>query len=261
MKETKNDLMETGSPEEQELKVKKAELDRLSVILADKELEFEDLRLTVARFQHRYFAEVGNKYVQLDELRARIAELRARRSPQNPGLAKQAQAAREEASHTAQEYQASQREPEPASQTTETSDEIKRLYRKIAAIIHPDKGTDEQSRKLRTRLMAELNNAYAKKDVARMRAILAEWEHSPDAVPGEGTGAELVRTIRAIAQVQRRIAEIEKAIARIVESDIHQLMAKVHQTDLVGRNTLAEMAKSLDSEIEQAEQELESLER
>jgi DnaJ-domain-containing protein 1 len=255
----KNGLMETGTPEERELLAKKAELDRLSVILADKELDLEDIRLSVARFQHRYFAEIGNKYVRLDELRAQIAELRARRSPQDSGRAKQAQVAREEASRTAKEYQASQREPEPPPEKRETSDEIKRLYRKIAAIVHPDKGTDEQSRKLRTRLMAELNDAYARKDGERMRSILLEWEQSPDAVPGKGIAADLVRTIRAIAQVKRRIVEIEKAIAAIVESDIHQLMVRVHQADVAGRNTLVEMAESLDSEVEQAEQELKSL--
>ena len=107
--------------------------------------------------------------------------------------------------------------------------------------------------------MAELNSAYARKDVARMKAILAEWEQSPDAVSGDGIGADLVRIIRAIAQVKRRIKEIEKAISEIVASDIHQLMTTVHEADSAGRNILGEMGDSLDIKIREAEHELEIL--
>ena len=81
-----NGLFKTVTPEEQELVEKKAELERLSKNLADKELDIEEIRLAVARFQHRYFAEIGKKYVRLDDFRAQIAELRARHSPQDSGL-------------------------------------------------------------------------------------------------------------------------------------------------------------------------------
>ena len=69
----KHDLMKLTTPEEEELLAKKTELESLSEVLAEKELDLEDIRLAVARFQHRYFAEIGKKYVQLDELRALIA--------------------------------------------------------------------------------------------------------------------------------------------------------------------------------------------
>lgn len=257
----KTDLTKTTTPEEAELLAKKDELERVSTVLADKELDLEDVKLSVARFQHRYYAELGKRYVELDELRAQIAEYRARRTPQDTKLKHQAQVAREEATRTAGEYHQGDNAPESPTEQIEPSDDTKKLYRKIASAVHPDKATDEQSRKLRTKLMAALNEAYARKDVKRMKAILAEWEESPDAVPGDGTGAELVRTIRAIAQVKRRIAEIENAISEIVGSDIHQLMVTVHEADLAGRNILVEMAESLDSEIHQAEDELKVLGR
>ena len=49
------ELIRVGSPEEEELSAKKSELSFLSELLAEKELEFEELKLSVARFQHRYF--------------------------------------------------------------------------------------------------------------------------------------------------------------------------------------------------------------
>jgi len=236
-------------------------LDRVSAILADKELDLEDARVSVARFQHRYYAELGKRYVELDDLRAQLAEHRSRHNPQDANLKHQAQAAREDAAKTAREYDQSESEQDTQADQSEPPEGIKKLYRKIASTVHPDKATDEHSRKLRSTLMADLNEAYARRDVERMKAILSQWEESPDAVPGEGTAAELVRTIRAIAQVKRRISEIEREIADILATDIHQLMIAVHEADVAGRNILLEMATSLDSEIQHARSELKALGR
>ena len=252
----KNDLIKTVTPEEKELAQKRADLDELSQVLAERELDLEELKLSVARFQHRYFSEVGRKYVELDDLRAQVAELKAKRNPGDSTLKRDAETAREEAKKSAEEYQDGTDSPEPTSGKTEASEETKKLYRRIASIIHPDKATDEKSRQLRTRLMAELNEAYARKDVARMQAILAAWDESPDAVPGEGTGAELVRAIRTIAQIKRRISEIQNEISKVMASEIHVLMTRVHEADLAGQNLIAEMAKSLESEIQKARAEL-----
>jgi len=70
------------------------------------------------------------------------------------------------------------------------------------------------------------------------------------------TAAELVRTIRATAQIKRRISEIEAEISEIMTSDIKVLMDKVHDADLAGRDILAEMSVSIDSEIQDARNEL-----
>jgi len=71
-----DELIEVGSPEEKELSAKQSELDSLSELLATKEL-----KLSIARFQQRYFAEVGSKYVELDDLLAQLAEAKSRRCP------------------------------------------------------------------------------------------------------------------------------------------------------------------------------------
>jgi cell pole-organizing protein PopZ len=245
-----------GTPEETELVGKKAELERLSDFLAEKELDLEELKLTVTQFQRRYYSEVGKKYVELDELRAQIAELKASQKPQDHKLNQEAARARTQAREAAEEYEDIDIESQTDAKTSEESEDAKRLYRKIASIIHPDKATDDESRHIRTKLMAELNEAYAQKDIIKMQAILDKWHESPEAVLGEGTGAELVRTIRAIAQIKRRISEIEKEVSEIMTSDIHVLMAKVHDADLAGRNILSEMSVQIGSEIQDARNEL-----
>jgi len=244
------------TPEETELVGKKAELERLSDFLAEKELDLEELKLTVTQFQRRYYSEVGKRYVELDELRAQIAELKARQKPQDHELNQEAARARTQARKAAEEYEDIDIESQKDLEESEESEDAKRLYRKIASIIHPDKATDDESCHIRTKLMAELNEAYAQKDIVKMQGILDKWHESPEAVSGEGTGAELVRTIRAIAQIKRRISEIEKEMSEIMTSDIHVLMVKVHDADLAGRNILLEMSVQIASEIQDARNEL-----
>jgi hypothetical protein len=261
MAKIRKGLIKMSTPEEAELAGKKAELERLSHVLAEKELSLEELKLTVTHFQHRYYSEVGKRYVELDEIRAQIAELKARQKPEDYDLSQEALRARTRAKKAAEEFEGVEIEPQADSLKSEESEDEKRLYRKIASIIHPDKATDDNSRHLRTKLMAELNEAYAQKDIAKMRNILDQWQESPEAVSGEGTAAELVRTIRAIAQIKRRMSEIEIEISKIMSSDIHMLMVKVHDADLTGRDILAEMSVSIDSDIQDARTELARLKR
>jgi hypothetical protein len=247
-----NDLTKANTPEEAELAKKKVELDGLSQLLAEKELNIEELKLTVARFQHRYFSEVGRKYVELDELRAQLAELKARQHPQNHELKQGAVTSRKQARDTKDEYEDIDIEAEADSLKSEELEEGKKLYRRVASIIHPDMATDEESRNLRTRLIAELNEAYAKKDISKIREIFDQWQESPEAVSGEGTAAELVKTIRAIAQIKRRISEIDGEVLNIMESDMYVLMGKVHDANLTGRDMLSEMSVSIDNKIQDA---------
>gem|GEM_PF-2091162 len=62
-------------------------------------------------------------------------------------------------------------------------DVLKTLFRELARRVHPDLATNDGDRERRTRAMAEVNRAYKDSDEAQLRAILGEWEASPDATP------------------------------------------------------------------------------
>lgn len=253
-------LTKRRSPEEVELEAKRVELTTLSETLADAELQFEELKASLASFQRRYFHEVGAKYIELDDLKAQIAEALARRKPDEVEAEVKAKQARQQAEASSKEYESFANESRKEADYEPPSDECKKLYRRIASIIHPDKALDDAKRELGTRLMKDLNEAYAKRDMKRMERILAEWEESPDAVSGEGTGAELIRVIRAIAQVRRRITEVESAIEEKMSSELHSLLTAVHKADAEGRNILSELAEKLERQIGAARKELAVLE-
>jgi hypothetical protein len=107
--------------------------------------------------------------------------------------------------------------------------------------------------------MAEVNRAYQDGDAARLQAILAEWEGSPEAVKGEGVSADLVRIIRKIAQVRGRLNEIKAKIAQLHESDLYKLMMKVRKAQQEGRDLLSEMMAQLNEQIASAHKRLAEL--
>ncbi len=246
-----------ASPEQVELDLKKIELEENSKLLAEKELSLEDIKISLNAFQYRYYKQVGIKYVELDELKAKIAELKLRNSPNNSIFKREFEEMRGKAEESFNEYSGVDGQEEQVK--SKPTGEAKKLFRKIAAIIHPDKTTDERNRLVCTELMKELNEAYDNNDIDKMQDVLTKWQESPDLITGESVVDELVRTIRSIAQVKRRISEIDDEIVEFMKTDIYVLMNKVHEGDLAGRDILEELSVEVGEVIEEVKIELQRL--
>jgi DnaJ-domain-containing protein 1 len=214
------------TPEEQELEKKRRELSTRETELAERELELTTLQAELHSFEREYLRVVGSRYTELDRIEAQIAEYMA--------------------------YLESSRDFKP-------SESLKKLYREVAKRIHPDLATDEEERQRRQNLMAEANQAYEDGDDERLRAILHGWESSPESVKGEGAAAELIRTIRKIAQSQERLKTIQEEIEDLEQTELYQLKTKVITAQQAGQDLLAEMTFQLDEQIVAAKQQLEEL--
>lgn len=252
-----NAIIKRLTPEEQELERKKLELAAIENELAERELDLNTLEAELRAFERRYLRTVGVKYAELDELEAQIAETEARLHPQDRRAHEQATQARTQAEESAQAAGTAKDSKQPNE--FKPPEDLKKLYREIAKKIHPDLASDDKDSRRRTRFMAEANRAYQDGDPARLQAILAEWEGSPEAVKGEGVGADLVRTIRKIALVRERLQAIEAKITQLRESDLHKLMVQVHKAEQEGRHLLAEMIESLEKKIADAQERLTEL--
>jgi hypothetical protein len=248
------------TPEEEELTRKKAILSDLEAQLANRELELASFRADLLHFERRYLEVVGRRYAILDELRARISEARARQNPSKQNLqdeARQARSRAQESAHaTGQEKPEAPSEDDAASTSPKRSESLRNLYRQAAKLLHPDLTLDGEEKKRRHRLMGEINEAYARGDEERIRAILREWHASPENVQGEGAGAELVRTIRKIAQVENRIKVIAAELEQLKQGELFKLKQQVEESHANGRNMVKELVERLEADIKSARDEL-----
>jgi hypothetical protein len=241
-------------PEEEEILRKREELAVIRAALAERELELVDLRRELAAFEGRYLRQVGTLYAELDEWKARIAELKARLDPSAAANAR-AEESREQARQTYEDAHGA------ASQAPDftPSPDLKRLFREAAKRIHPDFAKDFADLERRTRFMAEANRAYEAGDAEALQRILDDYHDGADAVEGEGVGAELIRIIRQISQAKERVSAIEKELAALRQSEIALLKKDAEEREQEGRDLLAELAASVKDQIERAKNEYEAL--
>jgi hypothetical protein len=249
------------TPEEEELERKKARLADLESQLADRELELASCLADLLQFEKRYLQTVGRRYALLDELKAQIAEARARRNPDKQEArdeARQARTQAQESARAAGEENAGAPSPDDTASPPKPrrSDSLNRLYRQAAKLLHPDLTLDGAERDRRHRLMAEVNAAYARGDEERIRAILRDWHASPESVPGDGPGAELVRVIRKIAQVERRLQAIAAEMDQHRQGELFKLKQAVEEAQADGRDLLKDLSEQLDGELARAREEL-----
>jgi DnaJ-domain-containing protein 1 len=248
----------TVKPEEAELKKKQVELSELKSKLADRELFLTNLRAELLVFERKYVKVVGQRYAELDEIEAKIAEHAARAHPKDRHAQDFAAQARSQADNSRTNVESSLAlggadSVPPRSQT------LRNLYREVAKRIHPDLATDNEDRLRRQKLMAEANRAFEEGDEARLRRILDEYESSPEAVKGEGAAADLIRVIRKIAQANRRLVEIEKEVTHLEKSELFELRGRVDEAAAEGRDLLREMAEGSDAQIAVSRERLKTI--
>jgi hypothetical protein len=233
-------------PEEKELARLEAEQAELKERVASAELILETTKTETSQFQHRYYLAVGRLYAQLDELDARIANLRMVQAPHDASVKAQAQAAKQRAKKSAEEAGLVEAQPEPPPVI---SSSLKQAYRQAVKLIHPDLATTEQERQRRTELMALVNLAYERGDQKAIEKIIEEFGEDPEAVVGEDTASRIVKAIRRIAQLRRRLDEVQQEIEAVKKSEIFQLKQTVDKAEATGSDPLADLAKQLFAEI------------
>ncbi|MCY7337462.1 MAG: molecular chaperone DnaJ [Chamaesiphon sp.] len=223
-----NQLTFQISPENEELHRKNAELAALETDLVQGELDLTTLHVWLQNFEREYQQIIGTRYAELEHIQEQIAEYMA--------------------------YLESANDFKP-------SEDLKKLYREVAKRIHPDLTTDLVEKNRRQELMREANQAYEVGDVEKLRAILYSWESNPESVQGQGIAAELIRSIRKIAQCRERLAAIQSEISEVKQTELYQLQLKVTAAQEAGQDLLADMAQEIEDQIEEAQVELQDIKK
>lgn len=243
------------TPEDIELERKQEALRELEAEFAEKELSLATLRAELHHFDMRYIRHVGSLYTVLDDLEAQIAEEVARKHPRNERARNVAEHARSKAQKSA--FETAQSDKTYVSENEfKPSEMLKALYRSAAKAIHPDLASDDADCACRHKAMASVNEAYEKGDEKRIKAIIEEWESSPESVEGKETAAELVRAIRRISLIRKRLDSIRNEIDQLQNSPLAVLKKKVDAGLTQGRDLLKEMAVEIQREIKEAKERL-----
>ena len=213
--------------------------------LAERAADVHRARTDVATFRLRYRQDVGLLHEELDELERAIAELElgeiSRRLDQDGASAD------------------SSADHQPESGPRLTSDAVRRLFRDVAKIIHPDLADDEHSRDRRHALMIEANRAYAVGDEERLRRILHAWENSPESVQGSDPEAAQLRLSRRISQLEEQLAVYTRELEELKASPLWQLKAMVDEAAARGKDLVADMVRRLQRDVIAARNRLDAI--
>ncbi|MDX1600969.1 MAG: hypothetical protein R3191_05595 [Anaerolineales bacterium] len=151
---------------------------------------------------------------------------------------------------------ATQADVKPKRKVDEKSkDEIKRLYRALAKRFHPDLTVDPEHKKYCKEIMAEVNAAYARGDVAKLRELMNKPAR-PEPEEEKSRQQVLVELRREVRRLDGVIRQLENALDRLARSHEVQLMLEASMARSEGRDLLREMAADLRRDIAEKEAEL-----
>jgi hypothetical protein len=248
-------------PEAEELGRRRAELTVVDAELAERELALTTFKADLATFETQYRRALGARYARLDELSEWLDARKARRNGQAADdPASQGPPGADEEFPSGQNWAWVREDADEAAAAAArggaVSEAAKRLFRLLARRIHPDLANDPAERERRTTLMVQANDAYERGDLVTLQRLLDNWERSPDSVVGSGTRAELERVLRRIIQARERLAEIDAEEAGLDASAMGWLRRRVRKAAAEGWDLLSHMARELDRQIVEAEEEL-----
>jgi hypothetical protein len=150
-------------------------------------------------------------------------------------------------------------QPRPEPPPRFTSDAVRKLFRDVAKTIHPDLAHDEHTRDRRHSLMIEANRAYALRDEERLRKILEAWERSPEAVKGSDPAAARLRLERRLSQIEEQLEMHARDLADLQSSPLYELKTMVDKAAERGKDLVADMVARLKRDIMAATNRLDAM--
>ncbi len=263
-----NEVVRTRSVEEAEMERLLAEIEERKSVVADLEMSVGTLQREVEAFEARYFVAVGSLRAQLERLQIQIEECYRRSDEiEEHGHRAMRWHAEEDARRTfrekraaAEEYErrareASREQREQPNLSIDEQKEMKDLYRRLAKAFHPDLSPSETERENSARLMAEINDAYARGDVAHLR-LIADREQPFATEANELLSQRIERLTRQRAGLDETIARLQEQLRRLENSEFALLKREFDEAAMSGRDLLSEIAAKLKARIRKKEQEL-----
>ena len=239
-------LVRSGQPQEDGIDALRSRMAELDAALKTHVDDITRAKTDLAAFRILYRKEVGLLHDELDELERAIAEAE---------LGEISKAVADAGGNP--DAPIPDQQPEP--QTRYTSDAVRRLFRDVAKIVHPDLAGDAVTRDRRHALMIEANKAYALGDEERLRWILQAWENSPEAVQDGDPDAARARLLRRIGQLEVELGSCARELSELHESPLWKLKVMVDEAAARGKDLVADMVRRLKRDVMAARNRLDAM--
>jgi len=210
----------------------KARLSGALKLLEDQARAALFLEEELTRFIEHYYGEVGDYVEKLTRLEAELGSVAA------PGVST-INSAMHDAALQAQHDRAH---------------EIKRRYRALAKVVHPDGAGNDADYTHRAERMREVNEAYETGDLARLVSMEAAWAHEQ---VWDLPNAERMAALRQqIAAVEKAAEHYRAERSGLMHSPVYELMLRATSARLAGRDWIAAVVDNIKTTIAAKERRL-----
>ncbi len=232
-------LVVSSLTEQRELEERRAELKALEDALAERETELALLQSSVREFELNYLEAVGQKFDELAEIEKQIAITLGQQM--------------------ADEDYTISNELECGQTKFHASENLKKLYREVARLCHPDLAGNEQEREYRHKLMIAANQAYESGAEDRLQALLSSETSFVELTRQSNSALDLVHMLRAISTTQERLNETKAEIERVKHSELYRLKLRADRAESVGHNFLLDLISQVERQIRKSKNRLTTL--
>ncbi len=229
-------LVISSETEQRELEARRVELRKLEDSLAVSETELSVLQTAIREFEITYLETIGQKFDDLAEIEKQIQIVMGERA-------------------TEDDYTISQ-DLECGQTKFHASENLKKLYREVARLCHPDLAGNEEDRELRHRLMIAANQAYENGSEEHLQAMLSTENNFVDLARQSLRASDFAQVIRAIRTTEERHDEVEAEIIRVRNSELYRLHQRALRAEAIGHNFLLELVEQVERQIRKAKNRL-----
>ncbi len=222
--------------EQRKLAEKRAALKQLEDELAERETELSLLQSGVREFELGYLETVGQKYDELADIEKRINEVMG--------------------AHEADDDYTVGNDLECGQTKFHVADNLKKLYREVARLCHPDLANNEHEREWRHKLMIAANQAYESGSEEQLQTLLSSEANFAELARQSNSAQDLVQVMRAMAATQERIEAINGEIGRVKNSELYRLKTRADRAAAIGHNFLAELVSQVERQIRKSQNRL-----
>lgn len=231
--------------------------------VAELELELFELRSELAEFEAQLNRRLGPLEARRNQLREqlRAARMQAARRAQWGDRADSDDIPEDVIEQFRKTWRRSGTVPrtrKPTKISAQEEQEIKRIYRALAKRFHPDLTTDPQEKARREEIMAQVNQAYSDKNLAKLRTL----QSKPDAHAraDQQTREKKLADMRAeVRRLDGVILNLETTLRNLTNSRLVQLKLEASFARSQGKDLMRDMEDDIRREIAELQVELASI--